>query len=303
MILLAELVSSFMNSALVGSLYALIGLGLTLSIRATRIYNWAYGEFVTIGAYVAAVLTTHQGLGLLASLGCAILAPAGVAILVDESVFKPLSKRGSGSIQIMLASIAVDIMIRYGIYIYAAIASLLMIEASFPVWTISSFLGLQLTSLHLWIIPSTLAIVIGLQALLSKTMLGKQFRAMSDNPELAGVTGIDVTTLRRVGWLMVGAMAGLAGAFWSMYLVLTPEIGSTLMLDAFAAAIVGGRTFYGTVIAGYIIGLAENVGAYLLNQIFGVPTQYKLLIMFSIMIIVLIVRPSGLIRGTLGGVL
>jgi branched-subunit amino acid ABC-type transport system permease component len=301
MIILSDLFSSFMNSFLVGSLYALIGLGLTLSVNATKIYNWAYGEFVTIGAYLAAVLTTYQGLSLPESLSIAILAPAGVAVFVDESVFKPLSKRGSGGIQIMLASIAVDILIRYGIYIYAAIAFLLTIKASFPVWTVSTILGVQLTSLYVWIIPTTLAIVIGLQALLSKTMLGKQFRAMSDNPELARVSGIDVTMLRRVGWLMVGAMAGLAGAFWSMYSVLTPDIGFTLLLDAFAAAIVGGLTFYGTVIAGYIIGMAENVGAYLLNQTLGVPTEYKLLITFSIMIIVLIVRPSGLIRGTVGG--
>jgi branched-subunit amino acid ABC-type transport system permease component len=301
MIILAELFSSFMNSLLVGSLYALIGLGLTLSVNATKLYNWAYGELVTIGAYLAAVLTTYQGLGLLESLSIAILAPAGVSVFVDESVFKPLQKRGSGGIQIMLASIAVDILIRYGIYIYAAIAFLLTLKASFPVWTISTVLGVQITSLYVWIIPTTLAIVIGLQGILTKTMLGKQFRAMSDNPELARVSGIDVTMLRRVGWLMVGAMAGLAGAFWAMYSVLTPDIGFTLLLDAFAAAIVGGLTFYGTVIAGYTIGLAENIGAYLLNQIFGVPTQYKLLITFSIMIIVLIVRPSGLIRGTVGG--
>ena len=301
MIILSDLFSSFMNSFLVGSLYALIGLGLTLSVNATKIYNWAYGEFVTIGAYLAAVLTTYQGLTLLESLSIAIVAPAGAAVLVDESVFKPLSKRGSGGIQIMLASIAVDILIRYGIYIYAAIAFLLTIKASFPISTVSTFLGVQLTSLYLWIIPTTLAIVIGLQGLLSKTMLGKQFRAMSDNPELARVSGIDVTMLRRVSWLMVGAMAGLAGAFWSMYSVLTPDIGFTLLLDAFAAAIVGGLTFYGTVIAGYIIGLAENVGAYVLNQTFGVPTEYKLLITFSIMIIVLVARPSGLIRGTVGG--
>jgi branched-subunit amino acid ABC-type transport system permease component len=301
MIILSDLFSSFMNSFLVGSLYALIGLGLTLSVNATKIYNWAYGEFVTIGAYLAAVLTTYQGLSLPESLSIAILAPAGMAVFVDESVFKPLTKRGSGGIQIMLASIAVDIFIRYGIYIYAAIAFLLTLKASFPVWTVSTFMGVQLTSLYVWIIPTTLAIVVGLQGLLSKTMLGKQFRAMSDNPELARVSGINVTMLRRGGWLMVGAMAGLAGAFWSMYSVLTPDIGFTLLLDAFAAAIVGGLTFYGTVIAGYIIGLAENVGAYLLNQTFGVPTEYKLLITFSIMIIVLIARPSGLIRGTVGG--
>ena len=301
MIILSDLFSSFMNSFLVGSLYALIGLGLTLSVNATKIYNWAYGEFVTIGAYLAAVLTTYQGLSLPESLSIAILAPAGMAVFVDESVFKPLTKRGSGGIQIMLASIAVDIFIRYGIYIYAAIAFLLTLKASFPVWTVSTLMGVQLTSLYVWIIPTTLAIVVGLQGLLSKTMLGKQFRAMSDNPELARVSGINVTMLRRGGWLMVGAMAGLAGAFWSMYSVLTPDIGFTLLLDAFAAAIVGGLTFYGTVIAGYIIGLAENVGAYILNQTFGVPTEYKLLITFSIMIIVLIARPSGLIRGTVGG--
>jgi branched-subunit amino acid ABC-type transport system permease component len=117
---------------------------------------------------------------------------------------------------------------------------------------------------------------------------------MSDNAELARVSGINVTTLRRNVWIIVGVIAGLAGAFWAMYSFITPEIGFDLLVDSFAAAIVGGLTYDGTVIAGYIIGLAENVGAYVLNQTFGVPTQYKILITFSILIAVLIAKPSGL---------
>jgi branched-subunit amino acid ABC-type transport system permease component len=82
-----------------------------------------------------------------------------------------------------------------------------------------------------------------------------------------------------------------------MYSFITPEIGWILLLAAFAAAIVGGLTYFGTVLAGYLLGFAENLGAYLLNQAFGVPTEYKLLITFSIMIFVLIVRPSGISSG------
>jgi branched-chain amino acid transport system permease protein len=180
------------------------------------------------------------------------------------------------------------------IMVCAAWAFILTLKANITATTIATILGTEVSSLYSWIIPATLACVIGLRFFLSNTMIGTQIRAMSDNPELARVSGIDVTMLRRDVWLIVGAVAGLAGAFWAMYSFITPEIGFDLLLDAFAAAIVGGLAYYGTVIAAYILALAENVGAYLLNETLGVPTQYKLLITFSIMIAVLILRPSGL---------
>jgi neutral amino acid transport system permease protein len=294
MVSFGDLVSPLMNGFLVGSLYALLGLALTLSINATKMYNWAHGELATVGAYVIAVLTTFEGMSPLEGIVLAILASAGLALLVDESAFKPLIRRGAGSIQMMLVSIAISLFIRYGIFIYAAAAFILTLKANITTTTLATFLGQQISSLYSWIIPSTLATVVGLRIFLSNTMIGKQIRAMSDNSELARVSGIDVTMLRRYVWLMVGAVAGLAGAFWAMYSFITPEIGYNLLLDAFAAAIVGGLSYYGTVIAAYILGLAENLGAYVLNQTLGVPTQYKLLITFSIMIAVLILRPSGL---------
>lgn len=283
-----------MNGFLVGSMYALLGVSLTLSINGAKMYNWAHGELATVGAYVIAVLTTFHGVNPLAAILFAMLASAGLALVVDESTYKPLVKRGATSIQIMLASIAVSIFVRYAVFIYAAAAFILTLKANVVTSTLTTFLGVQISSLYLWIIPSSLLTVFVLRTLLARTMVGKQIRAMSDNPELARVSGINVTMLRRYVWLIVGAIAGLAGAFWAMYSFITPEIGFNLLVDAFAAAIVGGLTIDGTVIAGFIIGLAENIGAYLLNQTLGVPTQYKVLITFSILIAVLIIRPSGL---------
>ena len=289
-----DLVSTILNSFLVGSMYALLGVSLTLSINGAKMYNWAHGELATVGAYVVAVLTTFHGVSALIAIPLAMLAAAGLALAVDESTYKPLVRRGANSIQIMLASIAVSIFVRYGIFIYAAAAFILTIKASVEMPVLTSLLGVQITSLYLWIIPSALVTVFALRTLLTRTLTGKQIRAMSDNAELARVSGINVTALRRNVWLIVGVIAGLAGAFWAMYSFITPEIGFDLLVDSFAAAIVGGLTYDGTVIAGYIIGLAENVGAYVLNQTLGVPTQYKILITFSILIAVLIAKPSGL---------
>ena len=249
MIPISNLISTVINSFLVGSLYAVLGLGLTLSINATKMYNWAYAELVTIGAYVVSVLTTFQHMSLLPSLILAIALSAGVALVMDEVVFKPLVSRGSSPIQLMLGSIAVGIFIRYGIFIYAATAFLLTLKANIAVLTVATIAGAQLTSLLLWIVPTSLGMVVVLRLLLSKTMFGKQVRAMSDNPNLARSSGIDVVMMRRYVWLIVGAIAGLAGSFWAMYSFITPEIGWLLLLDAFAAAIVGGLTYSGTVIA------------------------------------------------------
>jgi len=236
-------------------------------------------------------------LNIISSLIVAIVLSACAALAMDEIVFKPLVKRRSGTIQLMLGSIAAGIFIRYGIFIYAASAFLLTLKANVVVLTIATIAGAQLTSLLLWILPTTLGVVILLRLLLSKTIFGKQIRAMSDNPALARSSAIDVVMMRRYVWLIVGGIAGLVGSFWAMYSFITPEIGWILLLAAFAAAIVGGLTYFGTVLAGYLLGFAENLGAYLLNQAFGVPTEYKLLITFSIMIFVLIVRPSGISSG------
>jgi neutral amino acid transport system permease protein len=294
--LIAEVLNTVLNGLLVGSLYSLMALGLALIISAVKIYNWAHAELVTVGAYVAALLVNFAGANVFLSLGLAFLGSAFLALGMDEALFKPLEKRGSTGIQIMVATIAIGLIIRYTVYIYATAESLLTLKADVPVSNLWSIGALSVSTLDVSIIPTVIAIIGLLYILLRKTIIGKQIRAMADNPDLARVSGIKVKRTRRVVWLIAGGTAGVAGALWSIYSLVNPEIGWILLLDAFAAYIIGGPSIYGSAAAGYVLGLAENTGSYLLNQFFGVPTQYKLLITFSMVVVVLLFRARSVMR-------
>ena len=294
--MLDQVLDTVLNGLLVGSLYSLMALGLALIIASVKIYNWAHAELVTVGAYVAALLVNLSGASIFLSIGFAFLGSAALALGMDESLFKPHEKRGSTGIQIMVATIAVGLIIRYTVYIYATAESLLTLKANIPVSNLWTWGAVSVSTLDVSIIPTTVVAIVLLFLLLKKTIVGKQIRAMADNPDLARVSGIKVKRTRRLVWIIAGGTAGVAGALWSAYSLVNPEIGWILLLDAFAAYIVGGPSIYGSAAAGFVLGLVENTGSYLLNQFFGVPTQYKLLITFSLVVVVLLFRARSVMK-------
>ena len=294
--MLDQVLDTVLNGLLVGSLYSLMALGLALIIASVRIYNWAHAELVTVGAYVTALLVNFSGGSIFLSIAFAFAGSAVLALGMDEILFKPLEKRGSTGIQIMVATIAVGLIIRYAVYIYATAEGLLTLKANVPVSNVWTSGAVTVSTLDLSIIPLTVVTLVLLYLLLKKTIVGKQIRAMADNSDLARVSGIRVKRTRRLVWIIAGGTAGVAGALWSVYSLVNPEIGWILLLDAFAAYIVGGPSIYGSAAAGFVLGLAENTGSYLLNQLFGVPTQYKLLITFSLVVIVLLFRARTVLK-------
>ncbi len=294
--MLDQVLDTVLNGLLVGSLYSLMALGLALIIASVRIYNWAHAELVTVGAYATALLVNFSGGSIFLSVGFAFLGSAALALAMDESLFKPLEKRGSTGIQIMVATVAVGLIVRYTVYIYATAEGLLTLKANVPVSNLWTFGAVSVSTLDVSIIPTTVVAIGLLYLLLKKTIVGKQIRAMADNADLARVSGIKVKRTRRLVWIIAGGTAGVAGALWSVYSLVNPEIGWILLLDAFAAYIIGGPSIYGSAAAGFVLGLAENTGSYLLNQFFGVPTQYKLLITFSLVVIVLLFRARTVLK-------
>ena len=155
---------------------------------------------------------------------------------------------------------------------------------------------------HFWIIAGTLVIMLGLSWLLTKTKIGKGMRAVSDSPDLAKVSGIDVEIIVKATWFVGGFCAVAAGVFLAMDLqMLETTMGFRMLLPMFAAAILGGigRPF-GAVVGGLVIGLAEELSVY---PWFGngslISPGYKTGVAFTIMVIMLVIRPSGLFKGRL----
>lgn len=291
--MIEEALQAILSSVVIGSLYALVAYGLTLTLGSVRIYNWAYAEYVTIAAYATAVLSSRYSLNIILCFPIAILTSVIISIIIDEIIFKPLHKRGATGIQIMLASIAVGLLIRYIIYIYASLNNIIIIKAKYVSQPMLNYGTFVITNLDLSIISVTIASMMFFHLLLSRTLLGKQIRAMWDNIELARLSGIKIYRIRRYVWTLVGIPAGITGTFWASYSTITPTSGWLLLLPAFAATIVGGLTSIpGAIIGGYLLGFGENFIMFLAYEFFRISFAYKPLISFFIMFIALLIRAN-----------
>jgi neutral amino acid transport system permease protein len=151
--------------------------------------------------------------------------------------------------------------------------------------------GLHIGRTELWVLIVALAALVTLALLLRETRLGKQIRALSDNPELAETTGIDTERIILVTWLLAGALAGLAGVIYGASVgVVTPNLGFEIVLSLFAAVIVGGiGNAYGALAGGILIGLVQEWSTLV------APASIKVAVGFGAMILVLILRPQGLL--------
>jgi branched-chain amino acid transport system permease protein len=162
----------------------------------------------------------------------------------------------------------------------------------------------------------TIAAVVALHLFLSGTRLGKAMRAMSDNSDLAQISGINTQVVVRTTWLIAGALACLAGTMLALDVQLKPDLAFNIILPIFAAAVVGGLgQSYGAIAGGFIVGFAETLAVFdwsiVARPLAGVlpefvtnaptlalvPTEYKLTVSFVILIIVLLARPTGIFKG------
>jgi branched-subunit amino acid ABC-type transport system permease component len=291
--LVFPLADSILRSILVGSLYALIGIGITQTFVVTKIANFAHGELVTIGAYVAAAMTAVVGFAL--SVPIAFVASAMVVLGTDELVFKPLVRRRAKTVVLMVASLAVAIAIRYSLYLVVVPLGYLTVTTRVSIVTVYSIFGGNVTNLFLWVVPTTIISVALLELLFHRTKTGRAMRAVAENVSLARVSGINVNYVRRVAWIIGGGIAGVAGSFWATYAQTTPELGWSLLLRGFAATTIGGfSSFSGTIIGGYVIGFTENLGMDALNTYVGLDPAFKPALTFAIMVAFLLFRPSGI---------
>ena len=288
------LVDSLVNSIVVGSLYALMAVGLTLTMAVVKLPNFAHAEFIAVGAYAALIVSLFTGNPLVVLAGASVVA-ALVALLSHQVVFKPLIRRKSSLYILVLASFAVGLIIRYTLFLVADSFDLFdkRIQVAQAVWLQTG--PLTLTTIFLWVVPTSIVLVILLSLLLNLTSLGRQMRALADNPTLAKVVGVPTGRVVNLTWLLAGGTAGVGGALWGMYTFVDPMVGWLAILSVFAAAVLGGLTsFPGTILGAYIVAFAENTLMQALNHWFGLDFSFKPAVPFVIIILVLLIRPQGL---------
>ncbi|MEM3386248.1 MAG: branched-chain amino acid ABC transporter permease [Nitrososphaerales archaeon] len=293
---LIDLVDSLYRASIIGSLYALMAVGLTLTMAISRVPNLAHAEFVTIGVFVGMVLTRYYSLGLVPTLVAATVSSAALALLSYYLVFRPLIRKGASLFILMVASFALSLMIRYLIYIVASAQHWIGIKAGIIVEVVAKIGFLNITNLFLWTLPTSIGIMLILHLLMQKTRLGKTMRAVADNTPLAKAIGVNINQIIVVTWALAGALAGLSGAFWVFFTQAHPESGWFALLRMIAASTIGG--FYSlpaTVIGGFIVGFAENTGMDILNRFFGLDFAFKPAVPVLIVVFVLLIRPTGLV--------
>lgn len=306
-----EFVNFYLIPGLVlGCIYALGAIGITLTFGILRFANFAHGEVMMTGTYVtwtiAAVvfawfgLTLHPLIAAIPAMAFAVV----LSLLIDKYFYKPF--RNAPTIMVVIASFGMMLIVRSMVQVIWGPNQLAFVKgidrpnAAVREFTQSFDLMLLIPNKHFWIVAGTIVIMLLLVYLLEYTRIGKAMRAVSDSPELALVTGIDVEQIIRATWA-VGAMCAVAaGVFLAMDTqLLETTMGFRLLLPMFAAAILGGigRPF-GAVFGGLVIGLAEELSAYpWIGDAPLLSPGYKTGVAFAIMVVMLIVRPSGIFKG------
>ncbi len=288
------LVTSLVNTAQIGSLYALMALGITLTFSVVKLPNFAHAEYVSAGAFAAMAASLAGDLHPALIMACAFAAGGLVALVSHLAVFKPLESRQVSLYSLILASFAVGLIIRYLLFTIADSFELFDTRIRIPLEIVYRDGYLILTNIFAWVVPTSILLVIALTLLLNRTGLGREMRALANNPSLARVIGVRVERVKLLTWLLVGGLAGVAGGLWGMQTAVSPLMGWTAVLAVFAAAILGGlSSFAGTILGAYVVAFCEQSVMLFLNFNYGVDLAYKPAIPFIIIIAVLLLRPGG----------
>ncbi|MDE2820710.1 MAG: branched-chain amino acid ABC transporter permease [Chloroflexota bacterium] len=290
----ALLVTSVVNTIQIGSLYALMALGITLTFSVIRLPNFAHAEYVTVGAFAALIVSLSGEVNPLVIMTAAFVVGALVALVSHLAVFKPLEGRNVSLYTLILSSFAVGLIIRYILFMIADYFNLFDTRIRIPLQIIYREGALILTNIFAWVAPTSIVLVLLLTLLLNATPLGREMRALANNIGLARVIGIPVERVKNYTWILVGGLAGVAGALWGLQTAVSPLMGWVAILSVFAAAILGGlSSFSGTILGAYVVAFSENTVMLFLNFNFGLDLAYKPAIPFFIIIVVLLIRPQG----------
>ena len=268
------------------SILALSALSFTLQYGVTNVANVAHGEILTIGAYAAYLVHQRTGSAIAAAIAAAV-AGGLAALAMYSSVIGPFIRFGASPTVIFIATLGVSFVIQNVLVIFFGAANVAYSLDPGAPRNVGPFL---LTPLDMEIVVSAAAITIALFLIISRTKFGKALRAVSQNRELARVTGINATRVAAATFVLAGLIAGYAGFILAESVgTFSPYFGFGFFLITLTAAVAGGlgRAF-GTMVGAVLVGIIlEFAGGY-------VSASYNLAFAFAILAIVILVRPRGL---------
>ena len=283
-----QLLTLFAQGIKLGSVIALMAVGLSLVFGVTGLVNFSHGELVTFGAIAAFYLNVSLGIPLLVAAPIVLAMGAAVGWINEVGIWQPLRKRRSGRISLIVVSIGLSIMFRHlFLVIYGSSSKNYQDYArqrAFEIGPVSMpphdyvIIGVSLTALA----------AVGL--LLQRTRIGTAIRAVADNPQLASASGIDVEAVIRIVWILAGTLAAFGGMLQGLTETVVWDMGFKLLLLIFSAVILGGiGTAFGAMVGGLVIGVVTQTSTYWIDN------ELKVAIALAAMIVVLLFRPQGIL--------
>ena len=291
-------ISQLFNGLKIGSVYALVALGYTMVYGIIRLINFAHGDFIMVGAYVLMLTIpaiVAMGLPAWVAVIPAILVCVAVGVIVEKAAYKPVREKGN-SMTALITAIAMSLLLENGSQAIFG-ADFQTVPTIFHLPSIA-FGKLKLPGDTLLTIVIGLVIMVGLQLFVKFTKQGKAMRAVSEDKEASILMGINVNSTITLTFAIGSGLAAVAALMYCIsYPQVSPMVGAMLGLKAFVAAVLGGvGSIPGAMVGGLLIGVAESLTkAYIGTITAGVITSaFSDAIVFGILIIVLLVKPSGL---------
>ena len=278
------------NGIAVGSIIALAAVGLTLTYGILRLSNFAHGDFLTLGAYLT-LMVNGMGLNIWLSMIVATLGTVGGMLLAEKLLWSKMRSIRASATTLIIISIGLALFLRNGIiFLWGGKNQ----NYNLPVIPALEFGTLKVPQNQLLVLGLAIMAILSLHYLLQNTKIGKAMRAVADDLDLARVSGINVDRVILWTWVIAGTFTSLGGSMYGLITAVRPNMGWFLILPLFASVILGGiGNPYGAIAAAFIIGIAQEVSTPWLGS------QYKQGVALLIMILVLLIRPKGLFKGTI----
>jgi len=281
------------NTLSLGSLYALLSLGLVLVFGILKLVNFAYGEYLMIGGYGLYLFGGVTGMPWYVTMVLAVLSAVLVSYLSELIAFRPVRDQSPNAL--IVTSFAVSIFLQNAILVLVSSrARAVSLPAIFSQTV--SFAGATVPVRNLLVIAATVALLVALSLLMKRTVLGMAMRAAAERFSTTRLMGVPANLVISSAFIISGLLAGVAAIFWvGRSSSVDPAIGAAPLLIAFIAVVIGGmHSTVGAVVGGFVYGLLFNILSITLPASM---ISYRDAFMFAIVVLFLLLRPEGIVRG------
>ena len=287
--MLDQVISRIIYGLNFGLMLGLAAVGLSLVFGTTGLSNFAHAEMVTFGALAAFFVSAVLGLPIWIAIPVAVVLSGAMGWGLDSGLWKPLRRRGLGLVQLMIVSIGLSLAARYVFQFFAGGGTSQLPGFDSP--KIKLFGATSLSVIDMASMVLSILVILGFALWLMNSQTGKATRAISDNPDLAAASGIDVDRVIRTVWVVAASMAGLSGVLWAYFRPgLKWDMGAQILLLIFAAVTLGGLgTAFGALLGSLVVGMLVEVSSLV------IPSDLKYVGALVVLIVILLVRPQGIL--------